>query len=61
MKILIDDFQNLASDNGEPEMAFNLGELSEKHNDIKSAITHYSNALSYDNTLQLRADRSCSL
>jgi tetratricopeptide (TPR) repeat protein len=31
-------------------MAFNLGELSEKHNDLNSAISHYSNALSYDNT-----------
>jgi len=50
MKISIDNLQNLASDNGDPEIAFNLGELSEKHNDIKSAITHYSNALSYDNT-----------
>lgn len=50
MNISIDDFQNLVSDNGDPEMAYNLGELSEKHNDIQSAITRYSNALTYDNT-----------
>lgn len=50
MNISIDDFQNLVSDNGDPEMAFNLGEISEKHKDFKSAINHYSKALMYDNT-----------
>lgn len=50
MNISIEDFQNLVSDNGDPDMAFSLGELSEKHNDIASAIKHYSNALAYDNT-----------
>ena len=48
MNITIDDLQNLVSDNGDPEMANNLGELSERHSDLKSAINHYSNALSYD-------------
>ena len=50
MNISIEDLQNLVSDNGDPEMAYNLGELSEKHNDFESAIKHYSNALVYDNT-----------
>jgi len=50
MNITIDDFQNLVSDNGDPEMAFNIGEISEKHNDFESAIIHYSKALMYDNT-----------
>jgi len=48
MNISIDELQYLASDNGDPEMAFNLGELSEKYDDIESAIKHYSNALTYD-------------
>src|ERR1700686_2478456 len=50
MNISIDDLQYLASDNGDPEMAYNLGELSEKYDDIESAIKHYSNALTYDKT-----------
>ena len=50
MNISIDDFQNLVGDNDDPEMAFNLGKISEKHNDFKSAINHYSKALMYDNT-----------
>jgi tetratricopeptide (TPR) repeat protein len=50
MEISIDDFQNIVHDNGDPEMAFNLGKIFEEHNDYNSAITHYSNALLYDNT-----------
>ncbi len=48
MNISIQDFQNLASDNGDPEMAYQLGKLSEKHKDLASAITHYTNAISYN-------------